>query len=348
MLVNDFDYVLPEELIAQSPCEKRDASKLLVLQGNGDVEHRHFFDVKEYLSPGDCLVLNDSRVIPARIYGKKKKTGANIEFLLVDRLYDSRWKCLVRPGKRVPIGTEIEFSADLAARIEDTAEDGMKIVSFEFSGNFMEVLEKIGEPPLPPYIRRKPDKVDRERYQTVYSRVDGSSAAPTAGLHFTEELLEEVREMGVITAFVTLHVGLGTFRPVKAADIRDHHMHFESYSIDEENAEKINEAKKNGGRIVCVGTTSVRTLESAAVLSNRSDKYEVQAGGASTDIFIFPGYNFKMTDALITNFHLPKSTLMMLVSALAGRENIMRAYAEAIERRYRFFSYGDAMFITGK
>lgn len=346
MLVRDFDYDLPEELIAQAPCEKRDASKLLVLHDDGEIEHRHFCDIKEYLRKGDCLVLNDSRVIPARIYGKKRATGANIEILLINRLDTYHWECLVRPGKRLSIGTEVDFGEELSAVIEEYGDEGMRVVRFEFDGNFMEILESIGEPPLPPYIKRKPDKADRERYQTVYSHVDGSSAAPTAGLHFTEELLDEARAMGVEIAFVTLHVGLGTFRPVKVDEIQDHHMHFESYSIDAENAEKINSAKLNGGRVICVGTTSVRTVESAALLSEDGDFYILAAGEGKTDIFIYPGYEFKIMDALITNFHLPKSTLIMLVSAIAGRDNIMKAYNEAIEHRYRFFSYGDAMCIS--
>lgn len=346
MLVQDFDYDLPEELIAQVPCEKRDASKLLVLHDDGEIEHRRFRDIKEYLREGDCLILNDSRVIPARIYGEKRKTGAKIEILLINRLDTYRWECLVRPGKRLPVGTEVDFGENLSAAIEGYGDEGTRIVRFEFAGNFMEILESIGEPPLPPYIKRKPEKADRERYQTVYSHVNGSSAAPTAGLHFTEELLKEIKAMGVDIAFVTLHVGLGTFRPVKVDELQDHHMHFESYSIDAENAKKINSAKCSGGRIICVGTTSVRTVESAAVLSEDGDSHVLAAGEGRTDIFIYPGYEFKMTDALITNFHLPKSTLIMLVSAMAGRDNIMKAYDEAIHNGYRFFSYGDAMCIS--
>ncbi len=366
MRIEDFDYELPEELIAQTPLEQRDACRLMVLDRESKtIEHRHFYDILEYLNEGDCLVLNDSRVIPARIYGIKEGTGAHIELLLIKRIEGDKWECMVRPGKRlhegdtvilagrtttVPAGAEepecgytlvngIENSFKAHIRGIHDADNGTRLVEFEYDGIFMERLEEIGSMPLPPYITRAAEDSDREMYQTVYSRIDGSVAAPTAGLHFTKELLQKARDKGVKIAYVTLHVGIGTFRPVKVDVIEEHKMHFEECSIDEENAGIINETIEQGRRIISVGTTSTRTLESMA------EDGRVKAGETSTGIFIYPGYEFKIVDALITNFHLPKSTLIMLVSALYDREEILKAYKTAVEERYRFFSYGDAMLI---
>ncbi len=339
MKTSDFWYDLPEELIAQTPLQQRDGSKLLVLDKNsGSVDHRHFYDILEYLNPGDCLVMNDSRVLPARLLGHRPSGGA-VELLLLRDLGDNRWECLAKPGRKLREGQEVVFGdGELSATILQVCDDGNRIVEFHYQGIFLEVLERLGKMPLPPYI--KAELQDQERYQTVYSREVGSAAAPTAGLHFTTELLDKLREKGVETAFVTLHVGLGTFRPVKADNIAEHHMHSELCMISQQTADKLNAAKRNGGRIVCVGTTSCRTLESL-VLEDGS----FAAGSKWTEIFIYPGYQFKAMDALITNFHLPESTLVMLVSAFAGRENVLAAYAEAVKSRYRFFSFGDAMFI---
>ena len=340
MKTHDFWYELPEELIAQTPLEQRDSSRLLVLdRATGKISHRHFYDITDYLRPGDCLVLNDSRVLPARLLGSRPSGGA-AELLLLRDLGDKKWECLARPGRRLKEGQQVTFgSGELTAVVREVKEDGNRIVEFFYEGIFLEVLERLGKMPLPPYI--KEELQNQERYQTVYSREVGSAAAPTAGLHFTPELLEKVRAMGVNTAFVTLHVGLGTFRPVKAEDISEHHMHSELCMMSAETAELLNSTKKNGGRIVCVGTTSCRTVASLA----REDG-TFAASSAETEIFIYPGYKFKALDALITNFHLPESTLVMLVSALAGRENVLNAYREAVEERYRFFSFGDAMMIV--
>ena len=350
MRIEDFDYVLPQELIAQQPCEQRDACRLMVCHMNDHVvEHRHFYDVLEYLGPGDCLVMNDSRVIPARIFGVKEGTGARIEFLLSRRLEGDTWETLVRPGRRLKPGDTVSFGdGALRAEIIGYGDDGTRIVRFLYEGIFMERLAELGKMPLPPYIERESDEHDAEMYQTVYSRIDGSVAAPTAGLHFTEDLLEKAKEKGVRLAYVTLHVGIGTFRPVKCETVEEHHMHFEEYSISQETADAINETILSGGRIVSVGTTSVRTLESAAYLDEASGKYLVRAGSDQTEIFIYPGYDYKVVKALITNFHLPKSTLIMLISALYDREHILKIYEEAVAERYRFFSYGDAMFLDDR
>ncbi len=348
MHINDFDYELPQELIAQTPAEKRDASRLMVVNRNdGTIEHKHFYDIIDYLEPDDCLVLNNSKVLPARLYGKKEGTGANIEFLLIKRIEGDVWETMVRPGKRLKPGDSVSFSEDKLFRaiVKDYGEDGTRIVEFEYEGIFLERLEELGKMPLPPYIERENNSDDKDRYQTVYAKNEGSVAAPTAGLHFTPELLEKAKAKGVKLAYVTLHVGIGTFRPVKVENIEEHHMHFEEYFIDEETAKLINETVKAGGRIVSVGTTSTRTVESAAEFDEESGKYLVKAGHGSTGIFIYPGYEFKIIKALITNFHLPKSTLLMLISALYNREDILRAYNIAVEEKYRFFSYGDAMFI---
>lgn len=348
MHINDFDYELPEELIAQKPADKRDASRLLVVhRDTGKTEHRHFYDILEYLKEGDCLVLNNSKVLPARLYGIKEGTGAKIEFLLIKRIEGDRWETMVRPGKRLKPGDSVMFSEDplLKADIIDYGNDGTRIVEFSYDGIFMERLEEIGSMPLPPYIERQSENEDRDRYQTVYCREEGSVAAPTAGLHFTEELLEKAKAKGVELAYVTLHVGIGTFRPVKCENIEDHSMHFEEYHIDEETAETINRAKAEGRRVISVGTTSTRTVESAAYFDEEKDCWQVRSGENSTGIFIYPGYEFRIIDSLITNFHLPKSTLLMLISALYDREKILEVYQEAIRERYRFFSYGDAMFI---
>ena len=348
MHINDFDYELPEELIAQKPADKRDASRLLVVhRETGETEHRHFYDILEYLNEGDCLVLNNSKVLPARLYGIKDGTGAKVEFLLIKRIDGDRWETMVRPGKRLKPGDSVMFSEAplLKADIIDYGNDGTRIVEFSYDGIFMERLEEIGSMPLPPYIERQSENEDRDRYQTVYCREEGSVAAPTAGLHFTEELLEKARAKGVELAYVTLHVGIGTFRPVKCENIEDHSMHFEEYHIDEETADTINRAKAEGRRVISVGTTSTRTMESAAYFDEEKGCWQVSAGENSTGIFIYPGYEFRIIDSLITNFHLPKSTLLMLISALYDREKILEVYQEAIRERYRFFSYGDAMFI---
>jgi S-adenosylmethionine:tRNA ribosyltransferase-isomerase len=343
MNINDFDYKLPAELIAQYPADKRDESRLLVIdRKTGRLEHRHFYDLPDYLEAGDCLVMNNSKVIPARLYGVKEMTGAKAEFLLIKRSKDDLWEAMVRPGKKLHVGDRVSFSADgsLSAEILEHGQGGTRIVRFEYEGDFHELLDRIGKMPLPPYIERESGEEDRERYQTVYCKEEGSVAAPTAGLHFTEELLERALRKGVKTVYVTLHVGIGTFRPVKCETIEEHRMHFEEYEIGEEAARIVNETKKAGGRIISVGTTSTRTLESAAAGDGT-----VAAGRGNTDMFIYPGYRFKVIDSLITNFHLPKSTLLMLVSALYNREAILKAYEEAVRQRYRFFSYGDAMLI---
>jgi len=350
MHINDFDYELPEELIAQKPQKDRDKCRLMVLRrSDNSIEHRHFFDILEYLKEGDCLLLNDSKVIPARLYGIKEGTGARVEFLLIKRIEGDTWETMVRPGKRLKPGDSVLFSDEegkkLRAEILDYGEDGTRIVKMEYDGILMERLEEIGSMPLPPYISRPSNDEDKDDYQTVYCHEEGSVAAPTAGLHFTTELLEKAREKGVKIAFVTLHVGIGTFRPVKCETIENHHMHFEEYSVSEETAEIVNETVLSGGRVISVGTTSTRTAESAACFDEKSGKYLLKAGSGSTDIFIYPGYEFKIIESLITNFHLPKSTLMMLVSALYDREHILKAYDEAVREEYRFFSYGDAMFI---
>ncbi len=350
MHINDFDYELPEELIAQKPQKDRDKCRLMVLRRkDNSIEHRHFFDILEYLKEGDCLLLNDSKVIPARLYGIKEGTGARVEFLLIKRIEGDTWETMVRPGKRLKPGDSVVFSDEdgkkLRAKILDYGEDGTRIVKMEYDGILMERLEEIGSMPLPPYISRPSNDEDKDDYQTVYCHEEGSVAAPTAGLHFTTELLEKAREKGVKIAFVTLHVGIGTFRPVKCETIEEHHMHFEEYSVSEETAEIVNETVLSGGRVISVGTTSTRTAESAACFDEKSGKYLLKAGSGSTDIFIYPGYEFKIIESLITNFHLPKSTLMMLVSALYDREHILKAYDEAVREKYRFFSYGDAMFI---
>lgn len=350
MHINDFDYELPEELIAQKPQKDRDKCRLMVLRrSDNSIEHRHFFDILEYLKEGDCLLLNDSKVIPARLYGIKEGTGARVEFLLIKRIDGDIWETMVRPGKRLKPGDSVLFSDEegkkLRAEILDYGEDGTRIVKMEYDGILMERLEEIGSMPLPPYISRPSNDEDKDDYQTVYCHEEGSVAAPTAGLHFTKELLEKAREKGVKIAFVTLHVGIGTFRPVKCETIEDHHMHFEEYSVSEETAEIVNQTILSGGRVISVGTTSTRTAESAACFDEKSGKYLLKAGSGSTDIFIYPGYEFKIIESLITNFHLPKSTLMMLVSALYDREHILKAYDEAVREEYRFFSYGDAMFI---
>lgn len=350
MHINDFDYELPEELIAQKPQKDRDKCRLMVLRrSDNSIEHRHFFDILEYLKEGDCLLLNDSKVIPARLYGIKEGTGARVEFLLIKRIEGDIWETMVRPGKRLKPGDSVLFSDEegkkLRAEILDYGEDGTRIVKMEYDGILMERLEEIGSMPLPPYISRPSNDEDKDDYQTVYCHEEGSVAAPTAGLHFTTELLEKAREKGVKIAFVTLHVGIGTFRPVKCETIEDHHMHFEEYSVSEETAEIVNQTILSGGRVISVGTTSTRTAESAACFDEKSGKYLLKAGSGSTDIFIYPGYEFKIIESLITNFHLPKSTLMMLVSALYDREHILKAYDEAVREKYRFFSYGDAMFI---
>lgn len=340
MKKSDFTYNLPEELIAQHPAEKRDMSRLLVLDSKtGNIKHKHFYDILEYLQKGDCLVINDTRVIPARLLGQRVDTGGKMEFVLLKKHKGDDWEVLVKPGRRALPGRKFTFgNGQLEAEILDIVDGGNRIVRFKYDGIFEEVLDEVGIVPLPPYITEKP--ADTERYQTVYSKNRGSSAAPTAGLHFTDELLEKIEEKGITIAKVTLHVGLGTFRPVKAENILDHVMHSEYYEINEENAEIINEAKKNGGHIISVGTTSTRVVESVA-----NDSGFLKASTGETDIFIFPGYKFKAIDALITNFHLPESTLLMLVSALAGQDNILNAYKEAVNEKYRFFSFGDAMFI---
>ncbi len=338
---SDFFYELPPELIAQTPLADRSASRLLVLGKNdGNIEHKHFYDIIDYLSAGDCLVLNDTRVLPARLIGEKVGTGARVEFLLLNRKSEREWEVILRPGKKCKPGVRVSFGGGkLIAEIKETVNDGNRIVSFEYDGLFENVLDELGEMPLPPYITEK--LADRDRYQTVYSRHTGSAAAPTAGLHFTPELLLQIEAKGVHIAYVTLHVGLGTFRPVKVDDVENHKMHSEFYTITADTARVINEARQNGGRIISVGTTSTRVLETVA-----SADGTVSESSGWTDIFIYPPYRFKCVNCLITNFHLPESTLLMLVSAISSKENIMKAYAEAVKEKYRFFSFGDAMFIV--
>ena len=340
MKTSDFNFHLPEELIAQHPLEKRDNSRLMVLdKATGEIEHKHFYDVLNYLNLGDTLVLNNTRVLPARLIGEKENTGGKIEFLLLKRIEGDKWECLAKPGKRAKIGTIFTFGeGKLKCKVVDIVEEGNRIIEFIYDGIFEQVLDELGEMPLPPYITERLE--DRERYQTVYSKEKGSAAAPTAGLHFTKELLEKVKEKGVNIAYVTLHVGLGTFRPVKVDDVNEHVMHSEFYHLEEEDAKIINDTKKNGGKIISVGTTSTRTLET---IGDENGMVRAQSGW--TNIFIYPGYEFKVVDKLITNFHLPESTLIMLVSALAGKEKVMNAYNEAVKEKYRFFSFGDSMII---
>ena len=341
MKTSDFYYDLPQELIAQDPLEDRSASRLMVLdKKTGKIQHHIFKEIVNYLNPGDCLVINDTKVIPARLYGAKMGTDAKIEVLLLKRKENNIWETLVKPGKKAKIGTKISFGEGLLiGEVVDIVEEGNRLIQFTYEGIFEEILDKLGQMPLPPYITHQ--LKDKNRYQTVYAKHNGSAAAPTAGLHFTPELLEEIRAKGVNIAHVTLHVGLGTFRPVKVEDVTQHHMHSEFYVVEEDQAALINETKKKGGKIISVGTTSLRTLESAS-----TEDGILKAGSGWTDIFIYPGYRFKIVDRLITNFHLPESTLIMLVSALAGKEHIMAAYEEAVKDKYRFFSFGDAMFIT--
>ena len=339
MKTSDFYYDLPEELIAQTPLQKRDTSRLLALNRvTGEIAHKHFYDILDYLNPGDCLVMNDSRVLPARLLGHRP-TGGAVEVLLLRDLGDKKWECLVKPGRKMQVGNEVIFgNGELTATVVEVQETGNRVVEFHYEGIFLEVLERLGKMPLPPYI--KEELQDQERYQTVYSRAVGSAAAPTAGLHWTNELLDKAREKGVKTAFVTLHVGLGTFRPVKVEDVTNHHMHSELCMISQETADILNQTRAEGGRIICVGTTSCRTLES---LVNEDGSFEAKSKW--TEIFIYPGYQFKAMQGLITNFHLPESTLVMLVSAFASREHVLHAYEEAVKEKYRFFSFGDAMFI---
>lgn len=341
MKKSDFYFDLPPELIAQDPIPERDQSRLLVIGRHSQkLEHRHFYDIVDYLQPGDCLVLNDSKVLPARIYGVKEETGANVEFLLLNNKGNDVWECIAGPGKRAKQGSRFVFGNHvLSGEVIDVLENGNRLVRFTYKGVFLERLQEIGEMPLPHYITHK--LKDRSRYQTVFAKYDGSAAAPTAGLHYTPALLNKIREKGVHIAYITLHVGIGTFRPVKAEEIEDHKMHYENFTISDEAADLINQTKKNGGRIICTGTTCCRTLESAS-----DENGFVSSGSASTNIFIYPGYSFRCIDALITNFHLPESTLIMLVSAFCGRENTLHAYHCAIENNYRFFSFGDACFIT--
>ena len=338
---SDYYFDLPQELIAQDPLTRRADAKLLVMNKNtGNIEHKIFSDIIDYLKPGDCLVLNDTKVIPARLLGTKKDTGAAVEILLLKRRENDIWETLVKPGKKLRPGAEVTFGdGSLTAKILDIVEEGNRLVQFTYEGIFEEVLDRLGEMPLPPYITHKLQ--DRNMYQTVYAKYEGSAAAPTAGLHFTNELLDKIREKGVNLAYVTLHVGLGTFRPVKVDNVLEHHMHTEWYQVSEEAANTINKAKESGHRVICVGTTSCRTVESAA-----EENGHISACADNTSIFIYPGYKFKVTDCLITNFHLPESTLVMLVSALAGRERVLNAYEEAIKKKYRFFSFGDACFFT--
>lgn len=340
MKTADFDYELPHELIAQDPLEQRDSSRLLILdKKTGERTHRIFHDIIDYLHEGDCLVINNTKVIPARLIGEREGTGGKVEVLLLKRKTDNVWETLVKPGKKARPGMRLSFGGGLLhAEVQEVVDEGNRLIRFEYEGIFEEILDQLGQMPLPPYITHQ--LKDKNRYQTVYAKYEGSAAAPTAGLHFTEELLQQIQEKGVKIARVTLHVGLGTFRPVKVEDVTEHHMHTEFYYVSQEAADIINETKKQGGRVICVGTTSCRTIESAA-----DEHGVVQATEGDTDIFIYPGYKFKVLDCLITNFHLPESTLLMLVSALAGKENIMAAYKEAVEMRYRFFSFGDAMFI---
>lgn len=341
LLKKDFYFELPEELIAQDPLEDRSASRLMVLdRKTGAVEHKVFSDILDYLNEGDCLVLNNTKVIPARLMGVKTETGAAIEVLLLKRRENDVWETLVRPGKKARVGAVISFGGGvLTGEVIEIADEGNRLIRFSYEGIFEEVLDRLGEMPLPPYITHK--LADKNRYQTVYAKYEGSAAAPTAGLHFTKELLKKVEDKGVKIAYVTLHVGLGTFRPVKEDNLLNHHMHSEYYEVTDETAQVINSTKEAGGSVICVGTTSCRTVESAADKSGR-----VRAGSGNTEIFIYPGYKFKVLDKLITNFHLPESTLIMLVSALAGRENVLNAYKTAVEEKYRFFSFGDAMFIS--
>ena len=343
MNVRDFYFDLPQELIAQDPLEDRSASRLLVLDKHtGEIEHRHFKDILDYLKKGDCLVINDTKVIPARLFGVKEGTEAKIEILLLKRRENDIWETLVKPGKKAKAGTVISFGEGLLkGTVIDVVEEGNRLIQFSYEGIFEEILDQLGQMPLPPYITHQLQ--DKNRYQTVYAKNEGSAAAPTAGLHFTKELLKEIQEKEVEIAHVTLHVGLGTFRPVKVDEIEAHHMHSEFYIVEEEEAKKVNDVKRNGGRIVCVGTTSCRTVESAS-----TEDGILKAGSGWTEIFIYPGYRFKVLDCLITNFHLPESTLIMLVSALAGRDHVLHAYEEAVRERYRFFSFGDAMFLTDR
>lgn len=343
MTTKDFYYELPQELIAQTPLEDRTASRLMVVnRTSGEIEHKHFYDIVDRLREGDCLVMNNTRVIPARLYGTKEGSGGKIEFLLLKRLELDKWEVILRPGKKAKPGSRFEFGGGLLrAEVLEIIEDGNRIVRFEYDGVWEELLDKLGEMPLPPYIKEK--LTDRERYQTVYSKIEGSAAAPTAGLHFTKELLEKVKAKGVELAYLTLHVGLGTFRPVSVENVEDHLMHTEYYQISAETAEKINRARKRGGRIIAVGTTSVRTLETVA-----DDDGILRAASGETSIFIYPGYKFKAVDCLITNFHLPESTLMMLVSAFSTKDIIFNAYKTAVAEKYRFFSFGDAMYIEGE
>ena len=343
MLVKDFDYELPQELIAQDPIENRSESRLMLLdKKTGHIGHKHFYDIINYLDPGDCLVLNNTKVIPARLIGSREGTGGKVEVLLLKRLENDCWECLVKPGKKARPGAVIEFGEGLLkAEVVEMLEEGNRKIHFLYEGIFEEILDKLGQMPLPPYITH--ELKDKDRYQTVYAKYDGSAAAPTAGLHFTKELLQRIEEKGISIAYVTLHVGLGTFRPVKVSEITDHHMHSECFMLDEDAAEKINRAKGTGHRVICVGTTSCRTIESAASMLGSSTLRPISGW---TDIFIYPGYTFRVLDGLITNFHLPQSTLLMLVSALATREHVLAAYEEAIRERYRFFSFGDAMFIA--
>lgn len=338
MKKSDFYYDLPKELIAQTPVEPRNSSRLLVLnKETGGTEHKHFYDLIDYLKKGDCLVLNNTRVLPARIFGTRTDTGSVVEFVLLKQLENNRWECLAGPGKKAKQGKEFKFSDELSSFVAEVKDDGNRIMEFVFKGNFFEILDRVGQMPLPPYITEK--LKDKERYQTVYSDELGSAAAPTAGLHFTKEMLKEIADKGVNVVYVTLHVGLGTFRPVKEEEITEHKMHSEWYHISKETADIVNKTKENGGRVICVGTTSCRTVESATVNG------KLQAESRNTDIFIYPGYKFKCMDALVTNFHLPESTLIMLVSAFAGYETTMETYKSAVREKYRFFSFGDAMFI---
>ncbi len=340
MKVSEFDFYLPEELIAQHPKEKRDESRLMVVdKKDGEIKHKVFKDIIDYINPGDCLVLNNTRVLPARLIGEKENTGGKMEFLLLKRLESNLWETLVKPGKRAKVGSRFVFGGgELKAEVKEIGEEGSRIVKFEYEGIFEEVLDRLGQMPLPPYITEQLE--DRERYQTVYSKEVGSAAAPTAGLHFTEELMNKLKEKGVNICFVTLHVGLGTFRPVKVEDIEEHHMHSEYYTMSKETADIINETKEKGGKIIAVGTTSCRTLETIA---DNIGKVSEESGW--TDIFMYPGYKFKVVDTIITNFHLPQSTLLMLVSAFSSKDIIMKAYDIAVKEKYRFFSFGDAMII---
>lgn len=339
MLLSDFDYDLPEERIAQTPVEPRNSSRLMVLDPvEKTIEHQHFYDLKKYLEPGDTLIFNDTRVMPARLIGHREPTGGRVEVFLLRRISGDTWETLVQPGKKARLGTTVKFSDELSCEVVDNTDFGGRIVKFSYEGIFEEVLDRLGETPLPPYIHEKLQ--DKERYQTVYNREEGSAAAPTAGLHFTKEQMEDLKEYGVNLGFLTLHVGLGTFRPVKTDTIEEHQMHREYYSISDETADLVMRTKAAGHRVIAVGTTSIRTLESAATA-----KGQIAGKSDSTDIFIYPGYDFKIVDAIITNFHLPKSTLIMLISAFAGREFVLDAYKTAVDEKYRFFSFGDAMFI---